>query len=189
MGMRSAIQLGIASLLAVALTGCAQQQPGQAAAKQAVTTGVDFSKEGDANLAAGNFAARLLGDLQPLPGYAGGQILSYGVEVDLVGSPSDAVRAVVARDAERYHGTVIPVRYRRVLHTEKELDALKDRIFADRDEWARQGIMLSAWGIDVDSNTVQIDISHYTDRYRDALIAQYGNLITVTPRDVSYSGN
>lgn len=185
MGMRSAIRLGIGLLLAVSLAvslaGCAQQPGTRSAARQARASGPDFARDGAANGAASQLGQRLLGDLPALPGYAGLQIVSYGIEVDVVGEPDAAIRAAVDRDTERYQGSPIPVRYRKVLNTEQDLKALSDRISADRDEWLKDGIQLSSWGIDITTNTVRVTLSHYTDGYRDALVAAYGNRITVTP--------
>jgi hypothetical protein len=186
---RSVISAAVVLVLAAGLTGCAQQQVVQPAAKQPATSGPDFSRDNDANFAASQLGQRLLADLPPMPGYAGLQIVSYGVEVDVVGEPSAAMRAAVDRDALRYQGNVIPVHYRKVLNTEKDLKALSDRIFADREEWANQGIQLSSAYIDLATNTLRIDLSHYTDAYRDALIAKYGNRITVTPQDITNYGD
>src|SRR6185312_32195 len=62
------------------------------------STGVDFSNDPDANGAASDLAQKLLTDVQPLAGYAGLQIVRYGIEVDVVGAPSEAIQATVARD-------------------------------------------------------------------------------------------
>src|SRR6185437_11852732 len=84
-------------------------------------TGVDFSQDQAANYEASQLGQKLLADLPPLAGYAGLQIVRYGIEVDVVGAPSEAIRAVVARDGTQYQGKPIPVRYRSVRHTQQEL--------------------------------------------------------------------
>jgi hypothetical protein len=184
---RSVISAAVVLVLSAGLTGCAQQQAVQATAKQPTSSGPDFSRDNDANFAATQMAQGLLLDLPPMPGYAGLRIVSYGIEVDVVGEPSAAIRAAVDRDTQRYQGSVIPVRYRKVLNTEKELKALSDRISADREEWTRQGIELTTWGIAVSSNTVEIGLHTYTPDYRAALLARYGDRISVTPYDVRTS--
>lgn len=181
---RSVISTAVVLVLSAGLTGCAQRQAVQATAKQPASSGPDFSWDLDANFAATQMAQGLLRDLPPMPGYAGLRIVSYGIEVDVVGEPSAAIRAAVDRYTQRYQGNVIPVRYRKVRYTEKDLKALSDRISADRDEWARQGIELTTWGMAVSSNTVEIGLYTYTPDYRAALVARYGDRISVTPYDV-----
>jgi hypothetical protein len=170
-------------LLAAAVTGCAQspEQPGQPPGQ---ISGPDFARDGNANFAAAQLGMKLLADLPPLPGYAGLQIVSYGIEVDVVGQPSAPVKTVVARDAQQYQGKPIPVRYRSVRYSERELDSVKAMLAADQAALAGQGIQLTTWGIDLASNTVQVGLYHYTTAYRDALRARYGDRISVTPYDV-----
>jgi len=155
-------------------------QPGS----QLPVNGVDFSRDGNANFAAAQLGMRLLADLPSLPGYAGVQIVRSGIEVDVVGKPSAAIRAVVARAEQPYQGKDIPVSYRSVRYSEQELDALKARLDADSAGLAAQGIQLTTWGIDLGSNTVQVGLDHYTTAYRDILRARYGDQISVTPYDV-----
>lgn len=149
--------------------------------------GVDFSQEGDANLAAAG--GPLSTHLEAFASYAGNQIVSYGIEVDLVGPPTDAIRAVVLRDDPQYQGKPVPVRYRSVRHSWRELQALTDRIAADEADWQKQGIQLSSWGPEINSNTVRISLEHYTKAYRDALIGHYGNVVSVDPHDVVLVGD
>lgn len=148
------------------------------------SAGVDFSRDADANFA----AAQGLPGLDAFASYAGYQIVSYGYEVDLVGPPTAAIRAVVDRNDPEYKGKPIPVRYRSVRHSLRELQALTKRITADDGHWQDQGIELSSWGPDIDSNTVQIRMTHYTKHYRDALIAHYGDEVSVYPHDFAVSG-
>jgi hypothetical protein len=153
-------------------------------------TGVDFSSDQAANYDASQLGQKLLADLPPLAGFAGLQIVRYGIEVDVVGAPSDAIRAVVARDDTQYQGSSIPVRYRTVRHSQQDLQALVDRVEADQAHWQQQGIELSSWGIDIDSNTVQISLAHDTKAYQDALLARYGSdWVTVVPHDVVTAGD
>jgi hypothetical protein len=188
MEVRSAISVAVVLLLTVGLTSCAQQPAQPPAEPRAQSTGPDFSRDGAANFAASQLGQRLLVDLPPLPGYAGLRIVSYGIEVDVVGEPSPAMHAAVDRDTQRYQGNVIPVRYRKVRYPEKELNALKDRLTADRNELETQGIKLTTWGIDIPSNTVQVGLYTYTPGYRAALLARYGDRISVTPYDVRPTG-
>jgi hypothetical protein len=184
MRMRTAIPVVVLLVLTVGLTSCAQQPTQSSAEPRAHPTGPDFSRDDAANFAAAQLAQQLLADLTSLPGYAGLRIVSYGIEVDVVGKPSPAMHAAVERDTQRYQGNVIPVRYRKVRYTEKELKALQDQITADRNEWLTQGIELTTWGVDVPSNTVQIGLATYKLGYRAALLARYGDRISVTPYDV-----
>jgi hypothetical protein len=146
--------------------------------------GIDFSRDGAANFAAAQLGQRLLADLPSLPGYAGLRIVSYGIEVDVVGKPATAMKAVVGRDSQQYQGKPIPVGYRSVRYTERELNSVMAMLTADQAELTGQGIQLTEWGIDVPSNTVQIGLYHYTPAYRDVLLARYGSRVSVIPQDV-----
>jgi hypothetical protein len=192
---RSAILAGLALTV---LAGCAAQPQGSAsqpgpdrssgvAANRPVAGGPDFSRDDAANFVAAQLAMKLMSDVEPMEGYAGLQIVSYGIELDVVGSPSDAMRAAVARDAQVYRGSPIPVRYRAVRNSERDLQALTEVIAADEPEWAAQGIQISMVGPDIATNTVSLDLSHYTAAYRDALIARYGDRVTVTPHDMAFA--
>ncbi|HET6208765.1 MAG TPA: hypothetical protein VFD94_00205 [Jatrophihabitans sp.] len=149
--------------------------------------GVDFSRDQDANYAAAQ--GNLYTDLEQFDSYAVAQIVRSGIEVELVGPPTAAIRAVVARDDPLYQGKPIPVSYRSVRHTRRQLQALVERIGADDHYLQQQGIQLSTWGADPDSNLVKITVAHYTKAYRDALIARYGReWVTVDPKDVVVDG-
>lgn len=144
--------------------------------------GVDFSKEGDANLAAAQ--GPLSTQLAAFASFAGDQIVSYGLEVDLVGPPTDAIRAVVLRYGPQYQGKPVPVRFRSVRHSLRELQALMSHIEADHGFWQQQGMQWSGLGPNVATNTVDIRLVHYTKDYGAALIARYGSdWVTVDPHD------
>jgi hypothetical protein len=170
----------IIACLAVVLSaaGCAGVGPSSAEAG-----GIDFSRDQAANGAAAELGAKLGADLPRFSSYAGLQIVRYGIEVDNVGTPSAEMRAAVDRDAQRYQGSEIPVRFRSVRYSEKELQAVMDRLTADVRSWAQRGIEFSSWGIDIVSNTVEIKLAHYSDAYRAALTARYGDRVTVYPHD------
>jgi hypothetical protein len=160
---------------------------GSAAATSAAAAGIDFSQQGDANLAAAQ--GNLWSDLPKFASYAGAAIVSSGIEVDLVGSPTDAIRAVVARDDPQYQGKPIPVRYRSVRHSQQELQAVADRLEADDEYWRQQGIELTSWGIEVQSNTVQVTMAHYTTAFRDTLLDRYGSdRVSVVAKDIVFQG-
>ncbi|HEV2887634.1 MAG TPA: hypothetical protein VGX49_12030 [Jatrophihabitans sp.] len=148
--------------------------------------GIDFSQDEAANYSAAQLGMRLMAHLPRIPEYAGLRIVPYGVEVDVVGEPSARMRAAVARDAVMYQGSEIPVRFRSVRYTEKELQAVVDRVTADMKELDKVGIRLSSCGIDIKTNKVMIELAHYTDAYRTVLLARYGDRVTVYPHDVEY---
>jgi hypothetical protein len=148
--------------------------------------GVNYAEDQAANYAASQLGQALLNRLPRFPGYAGLQIVRYGIEVDTVGSPDPELRAAVTTTAQRYRyqGGEIEVRYRLVRYSERDLKAVTDQLSADAKELAAQGIELSSWGPDIKTNKVEIGLAHYTDAYRDALLARYGDRVTVTPHDV-----
>jgi len=156
-------------------------------ADQPRSGGVDFERDPDANYAAAQ--GLLSAHLAAFPSYAGDQVVSFGIEVERVGPPTDAIRAVVARDDPRYQGKPVPVRYRSVHHSLTELRTLTDRILASRNSLRQQGIELSFWGPEVDSNTVEIRLVHYPKAYRDVLVDRYGSdWVTVFPHDMAIYG-
>jgi hypothetical protein len=148
--------------------------------------GIDYSQDEAANYAASQLGQALLRDLPKLAGYAGLQIVRYGIEVDTVGPPDPRLCAAVTRAVQRYRyqGGEIEVRYRLVRYTERELEAVVTQLGADAKELAGQGIELSTWGPDIDTNKVEISLVHYSKAYRDILVSRYGDRVTVTPYDV-----
>lgn len=128
-------------------------------------------------------AQRLLRDLPKFDEYAGLQIVASGIEVDLVGAPSSDVIAAIAEDQQQYLGTSIPVPYRQVERTEKQLESTKDRVFNDREQWASKNINLASWGPDVPSNTVVIRLEHYTADAEEQLVQAYGTNVSVLRED------
>jgi len=183
-GKRRAAVIAATTVLLTAGIGYAQLRHSAAQAR-----GVDFSQDEAANYAASQLAQRLLTDLPGSPGYAGVRIVSYGIEVSDVGSPTPEMRALVDRDSRRYQGNEIPVRFRSVRYSEKELQAVVNQLRADWDEWKEAGLHLSSYGIDVGADKVMIDLLHYTDGARDKLLARYGDRVAVTPHDVEWTND
>jgi len=144
--------------------------------------GQNFAEDKDANGAAAAVASSIRSDLTTHPGYAGVQIVGYGIEVSLVGRPDRTVRAVVARDDRSYRGGLIPVRYRSVRYSEQELLAVEDRIVADQAWWDARGAELSMCRPDLETNTVRIWLVRDPDRYRAELLARYGDRVSVDPQ-------
>jgi hypothetical protein len=156
--------------------------------RPALSSGIDFLRDPDANYAAAQ--GLLSAHLATFPNYAGDRMVSYGIEVEWVGSPSDAVRAVVARDDPQYLGKPIPVRFHSVRHTFRELQALMSHIEADHGFWQQQGMQWSGLGPNPATNTVDISLFHYTKDYGAALIARYGSdWVTVYLHDVELVGD
>lgn len=168
----------------VVLLGGAACGTGQPRSTAAHVTGVDYSTDEAANYQAAQLAMRLERVLPPFPGYAGLQIVAYGIEIDVVGDPPAAVRAAIARYGMRYQGREIPVRFRAVRNSRAQLQAVTGRIGSDRDGWVDKGIEPTTWGIDLDTNTVEIRLAHYQAGYAAALIGRYGErFVSVYPHD------
>jgi hypothetical protein len=60
---------------------------------------------------------------------------------------------------------------------------LSATITSSFDDWAAQGVALSSWGPDVVTNTIKIDLAHYTPDAAELLTAAYGDLVTVSGDD------
>ncbi len=180
---RSAITACLAAFLAAVtvaatVTGCAGSR-----SPAAESHGVDFSQDTEANFAAAQLGMRLMTHLPRIPGYAGLQIVSSGVEVSVVGEPSARMRAAVARYALKHQGRDIPVHFRSVRNSEEQLTVLANLVGEEREVWAKRGIELTSWGTDMDTNTVEIRLARYSEAARAALIEWYGDRVTVDPHD------
>ena len=158
-----------------------ERKPADVEPEEAAADGIDFGRYGDANQEAGQLAARLHQELSDFAEYADLRIVSYGIELNLVGRPTPEIEAIVARQARLYRALPIPVRYRSVRRSLQELKAVHDRIYADYGYWQEQGVQLSMWGADIETNTVEVRLAHYTKAYADALMTRYGNAVTVYP--------
>ncbi|HEX8768964.1 MAG TPA: hypothetical protein VF714_11370 [Jatrophihabitans sp.] len=170
-----AIVAGLVVVLAV--PGCAPEPLSAPPARH----GIDFAEGEAANGAAAELGMQLLPELAGLPGYAGLRIVSDGIEVSNVGTPTPDMRAAVARHVRRYQGSPVPVRFRSVRYTEQELLAVGSRLANDQQYWKIRGIEYPAYGIDPENNRMHVQLSRYLPQYRDALVARYGDLVWVTP--------
>ncbi|HEU5269703.1 MAG TPA: hypothetical protein VFU36_07250 [Jatrophihabitans sp.] len=179
------IAIGAAALLLAAVGGgvLATLRHPMAAPRAGSATRIDYSNDQEANLAAGNASQPLTADLWQEPNYAETQIVSSGIEVDLVGKPTAAERAIAVRDTRQYRGQDIPIRFRSVRYSQRELKAVTMTLEADRAELAKQGIELSTWGINA-HDRVEVSLAHYKPAYRAVLLARYGDRITVDPYDL-----
>ena len=129
-------------------------------------------------------------DLVNAPDYAGMQIVPGGVEIDLTGEPSAAVSAVLSGDQTFFDSKAIPVLIRHVARTQNQLQALADRLKSDQAAWNAQGITLTSWGPDIESNTVKLTLAHYTSDAEAALTSRYGAAnISVLHQDLALSGS
>ena len=54
-----------------------------------------------------------------------------------------------------------------------------ERLNADRDWLASQGVELSQWGPDPDSGKIRVYLAHFTEEARHLLAEQYGSAIVV----------
>jgi len=185
--IRRPVAIGAAALLLAAVGGgvYATLRHSTAASRAGSATRIDYSKDQEANLAAGNASEPLAADLWQEPNYAEIQIVSSGIEVDLVGKPTAAERAVAVRDTRQYRGHDIPIRFRSVRYSQRELKAVMTRIDVDRADLLKQGIEPSMVGINA-HDRVEISLVHYTPAYRKALRARYGDRITVDPYDLAF---
>lgn len=184
-GVRRSIGVFGAAVLLAAVGGgvYATLRHVTAASRAGSAPRIDYWKDQDANLAAGNASQPLAADLSQEPGYAETQIVPSGIEVDLVGKPTAAERAIAVRDSRQYRGQDIPIRFRSVRYAQRELQAMMRRIAADAADWSKRGIELSFVGINA-HDRVEISLAHYKPAYRTVLRMRYGDRITVNPHDL-----
>jgi len=60
-----------------------------------------------------------------------------------------------------------------------EHEAIMERLRADRDWLAGQGIQLSQWGPDPDSGKVRVYLANFSEAARQLLAERYGSAIVV----------
>lgn len=60
-----------------------------------------------------------------------------------------------------------------------EHEAIMERLNADHDWLASQGVELSQWGPDPDSGKVRVYLAHFTEAARQLLAERYGSAIVV----------
>ncbi|MFL6161159.1 MAG: hypothetical protein ACJ74U_02930 [Jatrophihabitantaceae bacterium] len=161
-----------------------QESPGSRASCATPAGPIDFWQDQAANLAAGNAIGRFPDELFRQPGYAEIQVVPCGIEINVVGKPT-AVELAIARDAPQYQGRDIPVRFRSVRYSERDLKATMRMIEADAADWSKRGIQLSFVGINA-HDRVEISLAHYKPVYRTVLRLRYGDRIVVHPQDLQF---
>lgn len=185
--VKSARRAGL--LVTVSALACAfgLQQFQSAVAAPAVAP--DFSANVHANFAASQVGQRLMTQLAQVSGYAGLQVVSGGVEVDTAGASAAAAASVIAKTNRTFGDVAVPVVVRHVANSQADLQQLASQLDKDRATWSAQGVELTAWGVDVPSNSVRVMLAKYSTQYRDLLLAQYGNRVTVDPQDDQVAGS
>ena len=114
------------------------------------------------------------------PTYGGVRITATGVEVSVVGTPSGPVQAAVEGLRSR-----VPVRVRPVRNGLAALTALTSRLDREHARWHGEGVELSGWGPDVESNRVSVTLARYSDAAAERLRTAYGpGLLRVERGDV-----
>lgn len=179
---------------AVAVLGVGARQPAGAA-------GLDFQENQTAN-----FTAHLVGEalddaFDDHPAFAGVQTTSTGVEVLLAATPSADQQAKLASLQAHQQETLaknrlvpsnppfVPVTFRQVPHSKKDLQALSARIRVDQPTWAAAGIQLSAWGPRYETGTVLVHLARYSAADADQLVEAYGPMVRVSTESMTATGS
>ncbi len=185
--LKSARTAGFVFGMSALVCALGLQQFQHAGAAPAATT--NFFTNVDANFAASQVGQQLMTQLDQVAGYAGLQIVSGGVEVDSAGSSAAEAVSAIAGTSRTLSGVTVPIVIRQVANSQADLQQLVSQVGNDRSMWSGQGMDITAWGVDVPSNSVMVMLAQYTTQARDALLAHYGNRITVDPRDDVVEGS
>jgi hypothetical protein len=176
-------------LAAVALSLVVSRGPGTEsttarAGAVAASPSPNFTVDPDANARAADAVDALGPALEKDQTFGGLRIVASGVEVSTVRRPSAFVLDAIATIRRQ-----VPVSVRSVSHSMLGLSALVDRIGADADRWRVEGIDISGIGPDVADNRVSIEVRRYSPAFAEQLEDAYGEMVTVTRRDVEYQGS
>ncbi|WP_157887889.1 hypothetical protein [Frondihabitans sp. PAMC 28766] len=119
--------------------------------------------------------------------YAGSQVTSDGLEIEIAGAPTLVETSMVSADLANeinligdYSVNSIPIAFRQVQHAQSELKSLTDAITSDKAYWSSQGVGLSSWGPDVQSNTVKVWLTNYSDAAAAEIQTRYGSAVSVS---------
>jgi hypothetical protein len=150
---------------------------------------IDFLTDQAANMSAENVWEAVSGQARDLPYFSGVQITKDGLELQTtVASPSELmsdVKAAVSELQADQLPVTVPVTYTQVQFSFAQLSATTSSIEDDDDSWAKQGVSISGWGPDFVTNTVTVDLAHYTPEAATALAERYGSIVTVDTKDKS----
>lgn len=161
-----------------------------ATSASADTSPTNFTNDQEANAAAAAAGETITSELASDPTFAGAEITPDGLVVSVVGTPSvklvnslAAARSVAARSAVTTEGAAIdvPVTTRTVRYSQEDLDAATAQIDADFYTWQAQGVDLTSWGGDTESNQVEVVLENYTPEAAAAIEAAYGPIVSVSP--------
>jgi hypothetical protein len=159
----------------------------------------DFEGDSLLNETATEVAAMLTAAIENEPNYAGVRIIRSGVELSIVGTLTPAESFAVA-DA-RVHGTgqltdiaavpsgsQFPITVRRVRYTMKQLSTIVAQITSDT-ALADRGITVSAVGVDVDKNIVDLSVVPYSEQIERLIHDKYGAAVLVRTKPIIAAGS
>lgn len=153
--MRNAIAAGAAFLIVAGLGVSSHPAVAQGPA------GPDFAHDVAANKAAADLADAFASAATLSREFAGTQITSAGLQINVAGAVSSDVTAAVAvaRLARKRTAADVPVLYRRVKYSWSTLLSVYDALNAQASELFADGLQATSWGPDVSSNTVVLRLS------------------------------
>ncbi|MFT4230202.1 MAG: hypothetical protein QM602_07940 [Microbacterium sp.] len=120
-------------------------------------------------------AASLTEQLEGMPSWAGVTVDETTVRVQLTAAPTAEITKILAGAAE----DPVPVEYDIVQYAYPELEAIVERIAADSEWLAREGIKPTLWGIDQEKNAVTLEVESLTDATAKKLVERYGAALVV----------
>jgi hypothetical protein len=157
--------------------------------------GPDYSSDQTANAVAAQVGSVLMESLQDSSGYAGVRITEQGLILSVTDAPTSDVKQKIV-DAQTVgqalsissggpSSSAVPVQAEIVKYTDVELTAVTDQISTDAANWREQGVNLTSWGPDVESNTVLISLENCSSDASARLLATYGDIVSVDTTSTS----
>jgi len=119
--------------------------------------------------------------------YAGVSIVTSGLEISLSGAPPASVLAAISTSAVT---SGVPVSIRKVSYSSSQLEQLTKSIFADEPKLRSEGIALSYFGPEYDSNRVVVHFKQYSSALAAQMTARYNSsMLAIGTDSTTYSAS
>jgi hypothetical protein len=180
-GMRVTGFLVVLLALGLFASGCGSGASGYVATDRSAATrpesGRNYANDVRLNGLAADAAPSISRAIRSRPDWVYVEIVPTGLEIGLT-DDSPATEAMARRaDAERAHP--IPLRFRQVTYSARQLNAVERQLNRSYRSLARSGVHMTDWGPDEDSNTILVHLHPYTDVAAERLRWEYGAIVSV----------
>lgn len=161
----------------------------------------DFATDQVANFTALIIADQLNREFQADPTFVGTQVLSSGLEISFASAATDVQRSAItvienaeaatlsADPASPSNPPNVPITVRTVPNSLADLTGVGKSIATDRAKWNDAGIVVTAWGPDIASDTLMVWLATYSDQAARQLENAYGPMLSVSTQGITAEGS